>query len=85
MGNLFVESYCSTLISISYVSNIRSVVITSSTVAINHPTDKGNLDESHWNTKSPEDIKDYKPGVLSILEQTNLYLASKTLAERGES
>ena len=51
---------------------------------MSHIADKGEVDETHWNTISPGKVKDMKAGELSFPDKSELYSASKTLAEQGE-
>lgn len=57
---------------------LKRVVVTSSVVAISDMTDNGVLDESHWNERSIAEV--HEKGRAS----TQKYLASKSLAEKGE-
>ena len=65
-----------------FCSTIRSIVITSSSVAATPLTSKGEVDESHWNTECVENVKQMK-GELSFFDKHEVYSASKVLAEQG--
>ena len=46
--------------------------------------DKGRKDETDWNEKSPENIKKLNGNTLTFWDLADVYMASKTLAEKGE-
>ena len=64
-------------------STVRSIVITSSSVAASPLTNKGEVDESHWNMECVEKVKQMK-GELSFFDKHDVYSASKVLAEQGQ-
>ena len=46
--------------------------------------DKGEVDETNWNNTSVERVRDMTAGQLSLPDMLELYIASKTLAEKGK-
>ena len=64
-------------------STIKSIVITSSVVAIFGDSPNGVLDETKWNEDSTKAVESWKPG--DEISPNVLYRASKVLAEKGQS
>ena len=66
-----------------YRTEVKSIVVTSSVAAIANAEDKGNVDETRWNTNSMERAANLPTDAPWYMHARDLYASAKANAEKG--